>query len=428
LAVDSEGYKAEGQELVSALQIEGLHSEIGLSGLRRGVWEIRNTRLRRLTMHLDATYPQATAPMAVIAPDLEPPSQPSIRKTWLPDELELQSLELDEWNVHTRLTSGDFSATGMRLIAVPDKGKRSFQAEIRNGTIRTPFEVLPSIQLIETRLRAGQDSVFLSKLSANAWSKGRIDATGEWHRETNTYSFGGTISDVNSEDLLNETWAKRITGTLSTDFSISNTTGKPSAHGHLILTDGVLTALPVLDALAAYADTRRLRVLNLNEAHTKWRWTPDELTFHHIVIGSEGTARVEGQLQIRSGNLDGTLQLGLVPGTLASLPGAETHVFTRNERGLLWATIHVSGTLEKPRENLSERLLAAAGLRMLETLPENGEKVIKFTRNVLGEDSARAVEKGVEIIDKSGLNIEDVGGILNNILGGGRRHKNDDPE
>jgi hypothetical protein len=55
---------------------------------------------------------------------------------------------------------------------------------------------------------------------------------------------------------------------------------------------------------------------------------------------------------------------------------------------------------------------------MLETLPETGEKVIRFTRSALGETPSKTVEKGVEIIEKSGLGVREVSGLLDRLLGG----------
>ena len=41
LAVNSDNFEAAGKGLVRELRVDGLHTEIGLNGIRRGVWEIR---------------------------------------------------------------------------------------------------------------------------------------------------------------------------------------------------------------------------------------------------------------------------------------------------------------------------------------------------------------------------------------------------
>jgi hypothetical protein len=83
------------------------------------------------------------------------------------------------------------------------------------------------------------------------------------------------------------------------------------------------------------------------------------------------------------------------------------------ERGLLWAPLKITGTLSDPHQDLKERLIAAAGRRMFEVLPETGEKVLKFSGKVIGG----AAEKGID--GGTGL-IEGATGVLDQLFGGKR--------
>jgi hypothetical protein len=134
-------------------------------------------------------------------------------------------------------------------------------------------------------------------------------------------------------------------------------------------------------------------------------------------LGSEGLIRLEGSLSIKGENIEGSFQLGLVPGTLARIPGAETHVFKTGRLGLLWAPVRVTGTLSNPKEDLTQRLTDAAGVRMFEILPETGEQVFKFTRNVLGESPADTINKGIKVIEKGEEVIKGAEGVIKGILG-----------
>lgn len=88
-----------------------------------------------------------------------------------------------------------------------------------------------------------------------------------------------------------------------------------------------------------------------------------------------------------------------MPGTLSNVPGAETEVFFPGEKGLLWTDVIVSGTLDNPREDLTQRLIAAAGMRMFELLPETGELALKYSGRVLdGEFADLISENGDEVI------------------------------
>jgi hypothetical protein len=260
--------------------------------------------------------------------------------------------------------------------------------------------------------------------------------------ERKVFAFEGNATNVPCEQVLNDNWAKRVTGQLSSDFVVESNAGESYAKGKLKVDNAVLTALPVLDALAAYADTRRFRVLDLNEATADWRWKKGEITLENLILSSEGLVRLEGNLVIRDKELDGMFRFGIAPGTLASIPGAETDVFVPGEKGLLWTNVRVTGSADDPKEDLTERLIAAAGLRMFEELPGTRQKVLKFSKALLGDSpeetvlkGVEAIEKGVEVIEKTEGIVREArdilkseGGLLEGILGGRKKEEKKDGE
>ncbi|MEX1116390.1 MAG: hypothetical protein WEB53_14155 [Akkermansiaceae bacterium] len=422
LAVDTDSFEAKGGGPVTRLRADGLHTEVGFGGITRGVWEIRQSNLRRLEVSVDATKkadfenPPVTRKSSTPKPD---------KSRWLPSEAELQGLEVQEVVVKAILDQGLAVASGMRVRVEPAGAKNAYRGTVEGGTISLPLKIVPEIRLDRLRLRYQDGQVFLTDSTILAWENGRIEATGEWDMKSRQYTLEGGASGLECNDIFSDDWAKRFTGDVSSSFILDNTPGFPKARGSLKIQGGVLTALPMLDALAAYADTRRFRVLNLNDAHTDWRWQAGELALTNLVLSSEGLVRLEGGITIRGRALDGIFRLGLAPGTLASIPGAETDVFIAGERGLLWAPVRITGTLDDPKEDLTDRLIAAAGLRMFDQIPETGEKVVKFTRSVIGEDSNKIIDKGVKIIEENSGLIRDVGGVLDGILGG--RARKDEP-
>jgi hypothetical protein len=427
LALRTEVFEATGDGMIRDLRIDGLQTEVGLDGVRRGVWELKNSRIGRLQISLDARKPPTTG-IPEVAAVAEPQVPKSKRKRgWLPREVEVQGLELGQLSLNALTDRGPVVAGGIRVTVENEKSHRAHRVELSDGTLRLPFAQVPELRLDQARLRIQPDAVFLTSMSARAFEGASLKSTGEWIRETGGFTFDGRVSGVKCDELLNEDWSRRLTGEIASDFTVNGRPGTTTASGLLTITHGVLTALPVLDALAAYSDTRRFRTLTLSEAHTKWRWENGVIELNDLVLASDSLIRLEGRVVIRGSELEGNLRLGLAPGTLASIPGAETHVFAPGERGLMWASLRLTGTLDKPREDLSDRLLAAAGMRMLETLPESGAKVLKYSRTLLGDDPAGAVEKGVRIIEEGSKTVREVSGILDGILGGGRRKEEPPP-
>ena len=80
-----------------------------------------------------------------------------------------------------------------------------------------------------------------------------------------------------------------------------------------------------------------------------------KLQFKHLLIEERGKFRIEGELSIERHNLDGTIRLGIAPAYLDWLPVAN-EVFAEHRDGLLWTTVHISGTTEKPKQDLSPRI------------------------------------------------------------------------
>jgi len=424
LAVDTATFAAIGEGPVKELRVEGLHTEVGLSGLRRGVWSITGTQAQRIEISLDARSQLGIMPTPRI--QKEASTQRKKESGWLPTELEVQGVNVRELVVRATLKQGAASITGMKIHVEHATGKHAYLAELADGAIVLPFDFVPTIRLDRARLRYQDGLLSLNSANASAWQDGRLEATGEWDSQQGTYSLEGHATDVKCEELLNETWAKRVTGTVDSDFTVGKGDRGPTVKGRLTILNGTLTALPVLDALAAYADTRRFRVLSLSEAHTDWRWHDGEILLSNLVLASEGLVRLEGRISIRDRKLDGLFRLGLAPGTLASIPGAETDVFLPGERGLVWAPLRISGTVDNPKEDLTDRLVAAAGLRMFEILPGTGEKVIKYSSSLLGESPSETIDKGIKIIEEGTGILEEATGILNGILGGKRREMPDE--
>jgi hypothetical protein len=415
LALETDSFEATGDGPVTGVRADGLHTEVGLGGVRRGVWEIRESSVRRLEVSVDTTkLPNEKTTNHSSGHS----SKKSPRPAWFPSDAELQGVDVREVAVKAILRQGLAVASGLHVHAEQTGAKGAYRSEIEGGTIRMPFAMAPELRLERARLRYQEGQVFLTDSTVAAWENGRIHLSGEWNMKSRQFSATGDVSGMKCEDVLPPDWSKRLAGDVVLDFTSDNRLSYPQARGKLTIQNATLTALPMLDALAAYADTRRFRVLALDDARTEWRLKNGEISLSNLVLASEGLVRLEGSMVIREQKIDGLFRLGLAPGTLSTIPGAETDVFLPGERGLLWTPVHITGTLDDPQEDLTERLVAAAGLRMFDQIPETGEKVIKFTRSVLGDSSEKTIQRGVKLLENSSGTVREVSSILGSLLEG----------
>ena len=66
--------------------------------------------------------------------------------------------------------------------------------------------------------------------------------------------------------------------------------------------------------------------------------------------------RIEGEISVKRRLLRGTIRLGLTREYLDWLPNPE-EVFSRRSSGYLWTDVHLSGAIDEPRQDLSQRII-----------------------------------------------------------------------
>ena len=88
----------------------------------------------------------------------------------------------------------------------------------------------------------------------------------------------------------------------------------------------------------------------------------------------------------------------------------------------MWAPMHISGTLDNPEEDLSGRLMSAAGARMFDMIPATGLKVLKYTQQAVDDNGQETMEKVVkkttDVIDQTIKTSNDaIGGVSKAVEG-----------
>ncbi|MCX6967109.1 MAG: hypothetical protein NTZ46_04905 [Verrucomicrobia bacterium] len=159
-----------------------------------------------------------------------------------------------------------------------------------------------------------------------------------------------------------------MTGSLDTAESLQ-------AVGTFNLTGAQLEALPILEKIAAFTRTREFRRVALQRAEANFVYAGPKLTVTHLIAESDGLIRMKGGFTVERGMLQGTFQLGVTPGSLHWLPGSRTRVFTQEHDGYAWTVLQISGPLDHLNEDLSARLISAAGEEVMDGVKgtlENG--------------------------------------------------------
>lgn len=432
------GFSAKNGGVVRRVTANDVQGNVSLAGASRGVWEIPDVWVGRLDAVVDMTYDDHAGGSTRFTRSASEPEADSMAETdkksgfldgLLPDKAELSSVNISNFNLKLQTTGGELRATDVAM-KIDGGSQQTYGVHLIGGIIDVPWLDSPlHLQTARGKYKGGH--MFLTESRSEVYEHGLLTLKGEMDK--GRYAFYGVLTDVKSEEVVPEDWQKRITGDLLARCKVRSTKRGAVTRGEVELKKGVLTALPVLDRIAAYANTQRFRRLNLSDARLKFHQEEGRLDLSDIVITSEGLVRVLGALTVVDGRLDGRFRVGIMPGTLAHIPGAETKVFLRGEKGLLWAPLRITGTVDHPEEDLSARMIAAAGERMFELVPETGERALKFAQKTAAELPQNAIDAGSEVIDEGaeliheGTDIirEGVGGVLDLIPGVGSS-KDDD--
>ncbi|WP_075089319.1 hypothetical protein [Verrucomicrobium spinosum] len=193
----------------------------------------------------------------------------------------------------------------------------------------------------------------------------------------------------------------------------------------MTIKNGVVENLPLLTRIADFTRTDRFRRVALEQAKGDVTRRGADLEIRKLILQSSGLLRVEGDLDIKNGNdLNGILQVGVSTDALRWMPGAQTQVFTESRPGgppgFAWTEVRLTGTVEAPREDLSNRLLAAMGKELIAAPLGLAEKGIEVLGTAGGEPGKGAAEVGREVLktteDAAGKVMESGADLLKGVV------------
>lgn len=129
--------------------------------------------------------------------------------------------------------------------------------------------------------------------------------------------------------------------------------------GDFAVSDVIFGNTLALRFLALLSHNKEWANLRLREAQASWEWRDPVFNVDGIVTEAPGLCRLEGEFRVEKGRLTGIIRLGVEPKSLAWLPKDGQSLFTRDpERSAdyRWAVAHLSGTAEKPIDDLTPKL------------------------------------------------------------------------
>jgi hypothetical protein len=171
--------------------------------------------------------------------------------------------------------------------------------------------------------------------------------------------FSANFERVPVRGWLPEKWKEHLSGSAFGGIHWTGATPKlenSSGEGSLRLGDGRADHLPFLEKLAEFAREKSFEHLELTDCSLNFTWRYPSIEIKDIALEEKGKFRVEGAISIDRRALNGAIQLGVTRQHLDWLPNAE-EIFGRQRGSYLWTTVHLSGTIDQPKQDLSPRII-----------------------------------------------------------------------
>jgi len=374
-----DGVRARGYEdsPFAEARIEQVRARFSLRKFFQRAWEIEQIGAERVTLKLEGTRLAAPLRKSESGP-------PRSESGWLPNRMEVGVAKVNELEITWgNLPSSAGSLRGVAVQAKPVENGWDIGGE--GGALVTAG--LPALDVVTLRIRQRGSVMFVNEAKFNGRAGGSVAATGEVDF-SKALDLQAQIEGIDMAPFLADDWRARLHGKMAGDIRVQSALPSagvpPVVSGALRIDGGRVEALPVLDQIALFTRTREFRQLSLTRVSGDFRRDASRLEVTKLTAESEGRLRVEGGFLIAQGQIDGTFQVGVPPGLLAWLPGSQEKVFTVARDGYLWTPMRLTGPVEGPSEDLSNRLVVAAGEAVL-------EKADAVTRDVIqtGKDAAK---------------------------------------
>ena len=368
----------------STMDADQLRANFDWHGLLRHTVQIDELSVQRLTVQ-----PPATGGRMGETP--EPPDQASQASQasrsgggWMVD---LRKAVIGEANWQwSAVPAGGIDGTALTLTP---EGQNGWSIEAQGGTVQEAG--WPVLKVDSASLRWQSPTLYINSSSLREGA-GQVSLTGEVETREEV-KLHAKFEGVDVQPFLTPDWRERLSGRLEgdADFEMPLGTGNgekggpgtPSVSGSLTLLEGRLTALPILDQLGLFTHTERFRQLDLTRATADFTRTPARVAVRNLVAESAGLIRVEGSYVVENGNIAGNFRVGLTPATLQWIPGSQEEIFTDSRAGYLWTSMNLNGPVEHPADDLTPRLVAAAGGHVIEGVQGAVGTVKKAAESVL---------------------------------------------
>ena len=272
---------------------------------------------------------------------------------------------------------------------------------IQGGKILSPLAWLGALSLEQAKGSYVSPQIYLTRLELKSAQGGTLEISGE----------GRTDSTSGRKGRL--TWDRwplpegkigvglfDIPAKMSGSFELSDwKSDGPVGTGQVKLIEARLEpgkgSETILGLLAVLTGETRLRGCALSTAQASWTLEPGIYNIRSITAEAPGLLRVNGQVKVVGQNLSGIINLALeknLGSKVSGLTGGE--LFRQEIDGYLNQTIQISGTLDRPENDLQPKLTGA----LTRTAIRTGAQILEKAAGAQGGSGGDAAGQAVNVL------------------------------
>jgi hypothetical protein len=277
---------------------------------------------------------------------------------FLPNRVYIKRIQSEHCNVTWQFRGERAGIFGTQLLITPNG--RDFNYAATGGKLK--MALLPELYLHRANVLITKTLVSVNDidLASDERNKGSVRGKGTAGiGKDRSIGFGANFESVPIRGWLPYKWKEHFSGNASGSvywMGVNPKLENSSGEGSLRVQDARADNLPYLEKLAELAHEKSFEHLELTECSLKFSWRYPSIEIKNIALEEKGKFRVEGAISIDHRALRGAIQLGVARKHLDWLPNRE-EVFSGQRGGYLWTSVHLSGTLDQPKQDLSPRII-----------------------------------------------------------------------
>jgi hypothetical protein len=377
----SAGFSAIGnpKSKLRSVRVTNLSAHFDWSQLLKGQWVIDHISAEKVEAVVGKKLPEATPPTA------DPARQPHSfdLPNFLPSEFRIEQLYVASADLHWESNNGERGQlVGTRVTAIR-RGPEQWDVTAIGGTAR--HAAYPPMQVDHVNAALSQDSIVIRDAKALIPGGGELQVVGKISTERPLNAqFTLDFSELEANQVLPVEW--HLGGKISGHLVYTGDLDR-FEHGAVAGTVKIAGAafdmtnlFQTLHQLAKFGGLNDVRIDSI-ETHLKYQ--EHQLELSDIRASYQDQIRVEGAGSITPDRLDGNLLVGLSPRILGWIPGAEEKVFIEQRDGLHWTKVHISGSPNQPKEDLTKRLIGAFRDKMAKEFKGETKDAVKSLLDLL---------------------------------------------